>query len=600
MPKPAHARDEHRPARPPTTLEDQVQHREREEGAAVLLRTLLAVLACAALLTGSAQPQSEPAYLSYLVVTAGTTPAELRRAEAEVERAGGRVGARYPEFGVLTAYSAAPGFADELRRRAPDTLVGATRTRPMAPPTLPDGSADGAPIAHVDSPPGPLPALGSFDAAQPAAGAGADPAPGPAAPTSPTLPTDSAPSAASADSDEVALVPDPREAGLWNIAMVGGGRPPADPEALAATTVAVLDSGVDDIHPDLRGVVDPALSVSCGEGWADTSPGAWRPDPRLLDSGHGTHVAGTIAARADGKGVVGVAPGVRVAAVRLLGSAGQYYAENIVCGFAWVARHHIPVVNDSYFADPWKYNCPHDPDQAAVIAAVGRAVRFAQDSGALVIASAGNDGQDLRAARLDDRSPNDRLPGTEVTPRLLGTECVRLPGELPGVVRVAAVDRLGRATAYSNHGMDAVEVAAPGGTPGAGPDGAIVSAWPGGRWAALAGTSMSAAHVSAAAALQAAAHPQADPAERRAMLLEAARPPSCAKAASSTPAGTRPAPAAPPQAPPQAPPPGAADPAGTPTSTPTDGASERADGAPAVRTGCLLDASYGRGVVRVG
>ncbi|MFD0569933.1 S8 family serine peptidase [Kitasatospora gansuensis] len=108
----------------------------------------------------------------------------------------------------------------------------------------------------------------------------------------------------------------------------------------------------------------------------------------MTESGHGTHVAGIVGAARDGRGVTGVAPGVRIAAVRLLGPLGQYYTENIICGMLWAADHGAKAINDSYFADPWKYNCPTDPDQAALIQAVGRAVGYAQRQGAVVVASA--------------------------------------------------------------------------------------------------------------------------------------------------------------------------------------------------------------------
>ncbi len=321
-------------------------------------------------------------------------------------------------------------------------------------------------------------------------------------------------------------VPDPSEGTAWNLAMIGAvGRPtgsaallraPAadraapSAQALHRVLVAVLDSGVDDTHPDLRAAVDPNASASCADGRPDGRFGAWRPDPGVNESGHGTHVAGIIGASRDGKGVTGVAPGVRIAAVRLLGPLGQYYPENIVCGLLWAADHGARAVNDSYFADPWKYNCPEDRDQAALIAAVGRAVAYAQRRGAVVVASAGNDSQDLGAARTDRRSPNDRVSGP-VRTRHLGTECIRLPGELPGVLAVGAVDRSGLPASYSNYGLGRISISAPGGDPDAGPQGAILSDWPGGQYAALAGTSMAAAHVTGAVAVVAAAHPELGP-----------------------------------------------------------------------------------------
>jgi subtilisin family serine protease len=284
------------------------------------------------------------------------------------------------------------------------------------------------------------------------------------------------------------------------------------------------------VHPDLRDAVDPARSASCATGRPDTAPGAWRPVAALPDNGHGTHIAGTIAAARDGRGVTGAAPGVRIAAVRLLDTAGQYYAENIVCGFLWAVAHGARVINNSYFADPWKYNCPDDPDQAAVTAAVSRAVGYAQRRGALVVASAGNDGQDLGASRVDRRSPNDRAGGTRPPTRHLGADCIRLPGELPGVVGVTAVDRHGGLAPYSNYGAGRGWLAAPGGDPEAGPEGQIVSTWPGGRYAALSGTSMAAAHVSAAAAVQAAGHPGAGSHRLRALLARSAVPRDCPSA----------------------------------------------------------------------
>lgn len=182
------------------------------------------------------------------------------------------------------------------------------------------------------------------------------------------------------------------------------------PEALHKVMVAVLDSGVDDTHPDLRGAVDPKSSASCADGRPDARAGAWRPDDGVTESGHGTHVAGIVGAVRDGHGVMGVAPGVRIGAVRLLGPLGQYYPENIVCGMIWAADHGAKAINNSYFADPWKYNCPQDPDQAAVVAAVSRAVEYARGKGAVVVASAYNDGQDLGAPAGTSAAPTTGSP----------------------------------------------------------------------------------------------------------------------------------------------------------------------------------------------
>ncbi|WP_405006374.1 S8 family serine peptidase [Kitasatospora purpeofusca] len=460
-------------------------------------------------------------YLSYLVLAERADADGAARAAAEARAAGGQVVQEYPQIGMVLAY-AGGGFAEKVRGRPGVAAVGASRTSP------------------VPGPPRPLDGAGDFRA-------GTDPAAGDRAGGDRVLPvpagggngvrgggsSNGSGSGSSGDGDggdgdggdgdggddATATVPDPGEQDAWNLALLGAapaawdatpnllrgtGAPAAD--ALRKVLVAVLDSGVDDTHPDLRAAVDPKSSASCADGRPDARTGAWRPDAGVGESGHGTHVAGIVGAARDGRGVSGVAPGVRIAAVRLLGPLGQYYAENIVCGMLWAADHGARAINNSYFADPWKYNCPEDPDQAALTAAVGRAVEYARGKGAVVVASAGNDAQDLGAPRTDERSPNDRTTGPPQS-RRVGPECVRLPGELPGVVTVTAVDRDGRPSAYTNYGRGHVSLAAPGGDPDGGARGAVVSDWPGGRYAALAGTSMAAAHVTGAVAVAAALHP---------------------------------------------------------------------------------------------
>jgi len=466
------------------------------------VRVLGAMLLTALLLGGAVPYVAGPgrAYLSYLVLADQQDAQGTRQAADQAEAAGGRVVQDYPQIGAVLAY-ATGSFAEKLRGRPGIAAVGATRT------------------AAVPSPPRPLTGTGAF-------GRGAESADG--------------------ESDSTATIPDPGEQSDWNLAMVGATDAPAGfsallrapagdhvidrgavppTQTLRRVTVAVLDSGVDDTHPDLRAAVDPRASASCADGRPDGRFGAWRPDPGVNESGHGTHVAGIVGAAKDGHGVTGVAPGVRIAAVRLLGPLGQYYAENIVCGMLWAADHGAKAINDSYFADPWKYNCPEDADQAALIAAVGRAVAYAQKHGSVVVASAGNDGQDLGSVRPDRRSPNDRLSGP-AQDRRLGTECIRLPGELPGVVTVSALDRRGLPAGYTNFGRGRISIAAPGGDPDGGTQGAVVSDWPGGQYAALAGTSMAAAHVTGAVAVVAAAHPDWG-ADRLAGALAAAAAANC-------------------------------------------------------------------------
>jgi subtilisin family serine protease len=451
------------------------------------------VLALVTLLLGGAVPYvggTGRLYLAYLVVADRKDAVGVVAADQAIRAEQGMIGQEYPQIGVVLAYASAADFGARVRLHPGIAAAGASRTAPV-----PDPRA-GTPYSGAQG----QPAVVSSKRA-------GDVAPG----------------------DDVPLAGDPHGRTAWNQQMVGESDPlPArDSAALKGVVVAVLDSGVDDTHPDLRAAVDPSRSASCATGTPDARPRAWRPDPTLGESGHGTHVSGIIAGDRPGDGVVGVAPGARIAAVRLLGEPGQYYGENIICGFLWAADHGASVINDSYFADPWKYNCPGNPDQAAIVAAVGRAVKYAQDKGAVVVASAGNDGQDLAGPRIDDRSPNDRADGVNAPVRHLGKECIRLPGGLPGVVDVSALVADGSLAAYSNWGSGQIALAAPGGDPDGGVGAAVVSDWPGGRYAALAGTSMAAATVSGVAAVEAARHPGVRGAALVRLLEQQAMPLGC-------------------------------------------------------------------------
>ena len=139
------------------------------------------------------------------------------------------------------------------------------------------------------------------------------------------------------------------------------------PEAQAITggspsvMVGDIDTGLDYTHPDLAANVDDANSVNCVSG---------APVPGKVaakdDNGHGTHTAGTIAAAANGIGIVGVAPNVKIAGIKAGNADGFFFPEAVVCAFMWAGGHQIKVTNNSYFADPWLFNCRNDPEQRAI------------------------------------------------------------------------------------------------------------------------------------------------------------------------------------------------------------------------------------------
>src|SRR5204863_263172 len=170
-----------------------------------------------------------------------------------------------------------------------------------------------------------------------------------------------------------------------------------------AVTVGDIDTGLDYTHPDLAANVDFANSVSCiNNGVPDPNPAAWNDE-----NGHGTHTAGTIAAAHNGIGIVGVAPNVKVAGIRAGNAAGFFFPESVVCAFMWAGTHHaIKVTNNSYFADPWLFNCKNDPGQRAIWKAESRAIKFAMQQGVTVVAAAGNEADDLAHPTQDVTSPD--------------------------------------------------------------------------------------------------------------------------------------------------------------------------------------------------
>src|SRR3989475_6306454 len=207
------------------------------------------------------------------------------------------------------------------------------------------------------------------------------------------------------------------------------------PEAHAITggspsvLVGDIDTGLDYTHPDLAANVDDSNSVNCVSGVP--VPGKVAAND---DNGHGTHTAGTIAAAANGIGIVGVAPNVRIAGIKAGNADGFFFPEAVVCAFVWAGTHGFDVTNNSYFADPWLFNCRNDPDQRAIWKAERRAIQFAMQQGVTVVAAAGNESEDISHPTQDVTSPDYTTPvAREVT-----NACVVIPVEIPGVIGVSA------------------------------------------------------------------------------------------------------------------------------------------------------------------
>jgi len=313
-------------------------------------------------------------------------------------------------------------------------------------------------------------------------------------------------------------VPDPDEAAQWDMRQIKADQAHDVTDGSRKVVVGILDSGIDAAHPDLAPNVDAADSVNCTDaGRPDTDPAGWAP----TTSSHGTHVAGTVAAARNGVGIVGVAPGVRLASVKVVNDAGFIYPEYAVCGFIWAGAHGMDVTNNSYYVDPFMYYCEDQPDQYAAKEAVRRAVTWSTKQGVVHAAAAGNASTDLSNNTTDTTSPDD----STAVERTINSGCHDIPTELEGVATVSSTDEATLLSSFSNRGLGVVDVAAPGSR--------ILSTVPGGGYGLMSGTSMASPHVAGVLALLKSAHPHWKPAQ----LLGALRAQAADHACSVTTAG---------------------------------------------------------------
>ncbi|RZU76472.1 subtilisin family serine protease [Micromonospora kangleipakensis] len=325
---------------------------------------------------------------------------------------------------------------------------------------------------------------------------------------------------------------EPEYAKQWDMDMIHLPQAHAINSGSSNVVVGVLDSGISSTHPDLATQIAKDKSTSCLGGVVDTSETAWNP----TTSDHGTHVAGTIAAAVNGVGVTGIAPGVKVAAVKVVNDDGFIYPEAAVCGFMWAATHGMQLTNNSYYIDPWELNCRNDARQRPVWQAVQRAIRYSNSRGVLNVASAGNSNYDLAHKLSDYGSPDD---GTPEARENLTNACMDLPAEAPGVVTVSAVGPTGAKSYYSSYGQGVIDVTAPGGDTRFRTQGVRSTLTDGilsttfntvtrtNGWGYKQGTSMSGPHATGVAALAASAHPGMTPGQLAAFLETTSVAQSC-------------------------------------------------------------------------
>jgi lantibiotic leader peptide-processing serine protease len=267
---------------------------------------------------------------------------------------------------------------------------------------------------------------------------------------------------------------DPLDSLAWGLAMVKSDLARTVNAGDSRVLVGILDSGIDASHPDLAGKVEPALS----RNFTTDIPAIDGPceDPSCVDpagaddSGHGTHVAGTVAAAANGLGVSGVAPTVRLVSIRGGQDSGYLFLGPVTNALTYGADIGVDVINMSFYVDPWLYNCTANPadspsaqlEQRTIIEAMNRALDYANSKDVTLIGSLGNNHEDLGHPRTDGSSP-DYPPGTNYPRPIDNATCWDLPVEGHHVIGVSALGPTTAKADYSNYGVEQISVSAPGG-----------------------------------------------------------------------------------------------------------------------------------------
>ena len=248
--------------------------------------------------------------------------------------------------------------------------------------------------------------------------------------------------------------------------------------------VAVIDTGVDYNHVDLAGNIWTNPNAG-NDGFVGDVHGynfvANNGNP-MDDNGHGTHVAGTIAAEANNYGVTGVAYSTSIMALKFLNADGSGYLSDAV-----EAINYATMERTTYGVNVRVDNCSWGG--SGFSSALQSAIQAAGNAGILVVTAAGNSGTN------NDVSPE--YPANY---------------DLPNVISVAASTQTNQLASFSNYGATTVDIAAPGVS--------IYSTTPNNTYSTYSGTSMATPHVSAVAALAWALDPNATVAEVRNAILQ--------------------------------------------------------------------------------
>jgi subtilisin family serine protease len=406
-------------------------------------KTLIAATALPLLLTlvvaptASAAPALSGATVEYNVLSAdGSSAAAAAQA---VKAAGGTVVKRNDAVGLLTATAPANGFTERLAQA--HAVFSASRSRVIG--QTPSGKI----TAHRDA----IEKEGSQKAAP-------NKAPKP-------------------------VGTDPLDDGQWGLKSVRSDLARTKQAGDKRVKVGILDTGVDASSPDIAPNFDRALSRNFTKdipfdelGQVVDGPCEYRGcvDPADVDNGgHGTHVAGIIAAAANGFGLSGVAPGVSIVNIRGGQDSGFFFLQPVVDALTYAGDAGLDVVNMSFFVDPWLYNCDNNPadtpeqqaQQRTIKAAVTRALNYAHRKGVTLVSAYGNEHTDNGHPAPDVTSP-DYPANTAYTRTIDKKTCASIPSDGPHVINVASFGPSQAKADYSTYGLAGISVSAPGlGTP---------------------------------------------------------------------------------------------------------------------------------------
>lgn len=288
---------------------------------------------------------------------------------------------------------------------------------------------------------------------------------------------------------------------LWNLRVIHADVTAAKGDMGAGARVAVLDSGMDLVNPDLVPNINQGLAVSFVPGEVV------QPQCTAPCFNHGTHVAGIIAAAINNKGVQGVAPQAELVPVKVLRESGSGSFSWLVTGIEYAASIHADVINMSLGAVfDVAQGGKNNQGLGTLLSALNRAVNHATAAGVLVVSAAGNNGVNLNSSIMSIPAQSGNGMAISATGPYCQTDFDNF-------------------ASYSNFGQSVVNLAAPGG----GVDcpfstyylDFVLSDSKGGYFFA-AGTSMATPHVSGVAALIVGKYGHIGPAAVRTILQNSA------------------------------------------------------------------------------